>query len=78
MASNKACSSQSDIERRGVALADLMNAANRDRLLTVRWNNALAAGLGVPALIYVAIVLSTSAFSDRSAFVGLVVIGAFY
>ena len=59
-------------------MANLMNAANRDRFLTVRWNNTLAAGLGVPALIYVAIVLSTSALSDRAAFVGLVVIGAFY
>lgn len=55
-----------------------MNEANRDRFLTVRWNNALAAGLGLPALIYAAIALSTSALSDRAAFFGLVIIGAFY
>lgn len=56
----------------------LMSAANRDRFLTVRWNNALAAALGLPALIYAAIALPTSALSDRSAFIGLVLIGAVY
>ncbi len=59
-------------------MADVVNAANRDRFLTVRWNNALVAGLGLPALIYAAIALSTTALSDRSAFVGLVIFGAFY
>ncbi len=56
----------------------LMNAENRDRFLTVRWNNALAVGLGLPALIFAAFALSTSALSDRSAFIGLVIFGAVY
>lgn len=56
----------------------VMNATNRDRFLTVRWNNALVAGLGLPALAYAAVALFTSALSDRSAFIWLVVIGAVY
>jgi hypothetical protein len=59
-------------------MGNVLNAARRDQFLTVRWNNALAAGLGVPALIYAAIALSTTALSDRAALVGLVIIGAFY
>ena len=59
-------------------MPNLMNAANRDRFLTVHCNNVLTAGLGLPALIYAAVALSTSAFSDRAAFVGLVILGAFY
>ncbi len=59
-------------------MADLMSEANRDRFLTVRWNNALVAGLGLPALIYAANALSTAALSDQAALIGLVVIGAFY
>jgi hypothetical protein len=41
-----------------------VNEANRDRCLTVRWNNGLALGLGLPTLIYAGIVLSGSALSD--------------
>ena len=59
-------------------MVKLMNAENRDRLLTVRWNNALTAGLGLPALILAAVALSTSTVSDRAAFIGLVILGAFY
>ena len=35
-------------------MAKVMDAANRDRFLTVRWNNALVAGLGLPTLAYAA------------------------
>ncbi len=59
-------------------MSNLMNAANRHGFLTVRWNNVLVIGVGVPALIYATITLSTSALTDRSAFIGLVIIGAFY
>ena len=55
-----------------------MSAASRDRFLTVRWNNALAVGLGVPALLFAGVALSTSALSDRAAFVVLVIFGAVY
>lgn len=55
-----------------------MNDATRDRFLTVRWNNTLVVGLGLPALTYVAVALSTSLLSDRTAFIWLIVIGAVY
>ena len=50
----------------------------KDKFLTVRWNNLLSLGLGLPALIYVVAVLSTSILSDRAGFIGLVVIGVLY
>ena len=53
-------------------------SALRDRFLTVRWNNLLTGVLGFPALIYAAAVLSTSALSGRSAFIGMALIGAVY
>ena len=50
----------------------------KDEFLTARWNNLLSLGLGIPALIYVIIVLSTSILSDSAGFIGLVVIGVIY
>jgi len=50
----------------------------KDKFLTTRWNNLLSLGLGIPALIYVIIVLSTSVLSDSAGFIGLVVIGVIY
>jgi len=62
----------------GETMAKVMNTANRDRFLTVRWNNTLVVGLGLPTLAYAAFALSTSVLSDRSAFMWLVIIGAVY
>lgn len=50
----------------------------KDKFLTVRWNNLLSLILGIPALIYVGIVLATSMLSDTASFAGLVIIGIFY
>lgn len=50
----------------------------RDRFLTRRWNNWLTLVMGLPTLIYVVVVLSTSLLSDFAGFVGLAVIGAIY
>ena len=50
----------------------------REKFLTTRWNNLLSLGLGIHALIYVIIVLSTSVLSDSAGFIGLVVIGVVY
>ena len=55
-----------------------MNDANRDRLLTARWSNILTLSLGLPALAFALVALTTDAVSDRAAFIGLVVVGAFY
>jgi len=54
------------------------NAANRDRFLTVGWNNALVAVLGLPLLAYAVTALTTSQLSDRAAFIGLVTAGVVY
>ena len=58
--------------------AELMEPAQRDRFLTVRWNNWLSIGLGLPALIFVGVALSTDLLSDRAEFVWLVLIGVVY
>lgn len=50
----------------------------REKFLTVRWNNWLSLGLGIPALIYVVVVLSTSALPGRDSLIGLAIIGALY
>jgi len=50
----------------------------KEKFLTVRWNNLLSLGLGIPALIYVIVILSTSVLSDSAGFIGLVVIGVLY
>ena len=50
----------------------------KEKILTPRWNNLLSLGLGIPALIYVIIILSTSVLSDSAGFIGLVIIGVIY
>ena len=50
----------------------------KGQFLTVRWNNMLVLGLGLPTLLYVAVVLSTPVMSDRASFIGLAVIGVLY
>ena len=50
----------------------------KERFLTVRWNNILTVGLGIPTLIYAFVILSTSVLSDLAGFIGLVVIGVLY
>ncbi|MGB3717337.1 MAG: hypothetical protein WA996_23180 [Candidatus Promineifilaceae bacterium] len=50
----------------------------KEEFLTVRWNNLLTLGLGIPALIYVVVVLSTSVLSDSAGFIGLALISVIY
>jgi hypothetical protein len=50
----------------------------KERFLTVRWNNILMLGLGLPALAYAVVALSTSIASHWAGFLGLVVIGVLY
>jgi hypothetical protein len=50
----------------------------KEIFLTVRWNNLLTLGLGIPALIYVIVAFSTSLWSTREGLIGLAVIGALY
>jgi hypothetical protein len=51
---------------------------NKEKVLTVRWNNWLAMGLGIPALAYAVVALSTSLAAELWGFVGIVVIGVLY
>jgi len=51
---------------------------DKERYLTVRWNNLIAAGLGVPALILAAVVIFTPAIPDLAGFVALMVVGVLY
>lgn len=55
-----------------------MDAAQRDSLLTAQWNNRLSIGLGLPAVIFVGIVLLTDVISDGAAFFWLALIGVVY
>jgi hypothetical protein len=50
----------------------------KERFLTVRWNNILTLGLGLPALACAIVVLSTGILSDLVGFIGLVIIGVLY
>jgi hypothetical protein len=50
----------------------------KEKFLTVRWNNLLSLGLGIPGLIYVVVVLSTSVLSDFAGFIGMGIFGAVY
>ena len=50
----------------------------RERFLTVRWNNILSLLVGLPALAYVIVALSTSSLSDFDGFLGLLIIGAVF
>ena len=59
-------------------MAELVNEANRDRFLTARWNNILTLSLGIPALVFAFVAPIGGAFSDRAAFIGLVLVSAFY
>ena len=51
---------------------------NKEKFLTVRWNNGLALGLGIPAVVYAVVALSTSLASKLGGFIGLAVIGVLY
>ncbi len=51
---------------------------NKKEFLTVRWNNLLTVGLGLPALIYILFAFSSSAWLGRGGMIGLAVIGVLY
>ncbi|MDH3674513.1 MAG: hypothetical protein OES12_03380 [Anaerolineae bacterium] len=50
----------------------------KEKFLTVRWNNWLSLGLGIPTLLYVIVALSTSIWPTRGGLIGLAIIGALY
>ena len=50
----------------------------KEQFLTVRWNNLLSLGLGLPALIYIVVAFSTSIWSEIGGMIGLSIIGVLY
>ena len=48
------------------------------KYLTVRTNNWLTLGLGLPTLVYAVFASSTSVMSDFAGFIGMVVLGIVY
>lgn len=50
----------------------------REKFLTIRWNNILSLGLGLPALIYIIAMITTGAWLGKGGFIGLAIIGALY
>ena len=50
----------------------------KEEFLTVRWNNFLSMGLGLPTLIYVVVAFSTSFWMTRGGLIGLAILGALF
>jgi hypothetical protein len=51
---------------------------NKEKFLTIRWNNWLTLGLGIPALIYVIFAFSTKIWTTKWDLIGLAIIGVLY
>jgi len=49
-----------------------------EKFLTRTWNNQLTLLLGLPTLAWAVVALTTSVFSDLTAFIGMVVFAAVY
>ena len=50
----------------------------KDTFLTVRWNNLLMLGLGIPTLTLVVVAFSTSSWSGKGALIALSALGGFF
>jgi len=50
----------------------------KENFLTIRWNNALSLGIGIPTLIYILIAFSTSIWLGRGGLIGLSIFGALF
>jgi len=51
---------------------------NKEKFLTIQWNNILSLGLGLPIIIYGYIMLNSASKIGFSGFLGLVIIGVVY
>ena len=50
----------------------------KENFLTIRWNNLLSLGIGLPTLIYIVVAFSTSIWSGRGGLIGLAIFGALF
>jgi len=55
-----------------------MKIMTKEKFLTVRWNNLLSLGLGLPTLLYVIFAFSTSAWLEKGGLIGLAIFGALF
>jgi hypothetical protein len=51
---------------------------SKEKFLTVRWNNILSLGLGIPTFIYIVVAFSTPLWMGREGLIGLAVFGALF
>jgi len=51
---------------------------NKEKFLTVRWNNILTTTLGIPTLIYIVAAFSGSLWTTRGGLIWLSLIGVVY
>lgn len=51
---------------------------DKEKFLTIRWNNWLTLGLGLPTLIYIIHAVSTSRWSEKNSLLWLAAIGVLY
>jgi hypothetical protein len=51
---------------------------NKERFLTLRWNNILSVGFGLPTLSFIAYAFSTGLWMRRGGLIGLALIGVVY
>ena len=50
----------------------------KEKFLTVKWNNLLTLGLGIPLLFVVVYALSSSVWKEKSGLIWLSIIGVLY
>ena len=50
----------------------------KEKFLTIRWNNLLSLGLGLPAILYVVVAFTNSFWSTKGGLIWLSVIGVVY
>ena len=55
-----------------------MNILTKNTFLTVRWNNILSFGLGIPGFIFVVYAFSTSVWTGSAGMIGLSIFGALF
>jgi len=55
-----------------------MEIMKKEKYLTVRWNNILSLGLGLPTLIYILFAFSGSTWMEKGGLIGLAIFGALF
>ena len=62
----------------GIRQVNRMATMTKEEFLTVRWNNLLTLGLGLPALLFILYAFSTSLWMEPAGMIGLSIIGVVY